>query len=70
MPKETLCVIVEFNGESQTVYLPANSDYEGLLGQLNLNPEEFLVFVGERSVPLDEQVRAGTARLLKVVSGG
>jgi sulfur carrier protein ThiS len=70
MPKEELCVIVEFNEESRTVYLPANSDYEGLLGQLDLNPEEFLVFVGGHSMPLDEQVIPGTIHLLKVVSGG
>ncbi|HYB59231.1 MAG TPA: MoaD/ThiS family protein [Candidatus Acidoferrales bacterium] len=70
MPKETLCVTVEFNGESQTVYLPTNSDYEGLLGQLNLNPEKFLVFADGNSIPLDEQVRPGIVRLLKVVSGG
>jgi len=70
MPKEELCVTVEFNGKFQTVYLPANSNYDGLLGQLNLNPEEFLVFVEGNSVPLDEQVKPGTIRLLKVVSGG
>jgi sulfur carrier protein ThiS len=70
MPKEELCVTVEFNGKFRAVYLPANSNYDGLLGQLNLNPEEFLVFVEGNSVPLDEQVKPGTIRLLKVVSGG
>ena len=70
MPKEELCVIVEFNGESRTVHLPANSDYEGLLSQLDLNPEEVLVFVEGHSVPLDEQVGPSTVRVLKVVSGG
>jgi sulfur carrier protein ThiS len=70
MPKQALCVTVEFDGKCRTVFLPANSDYEGLLSQLDLNPEEFLVFVEEDSVPLDEQVKPGTVRLLKVVSGG
>ena len=70
MPNEELGVIVELNGEFRTVYVPANSDYEELLDQLNLNPEEVLVFVGGHSVPLDQRVDPGTVRVLKVVSGG
>jgi sulfur carrier protein ThiS len=70
MPKDELCVIVEFNGEFRTVYLPTNADYEELLSQLKLNPEEVLVFVDGHSVPLDEGVGPGTVRVLKVVSGG
>ena len=70
MQKEHLCVTVDLKGQKHVVTLPANSNYEQLLSELSVNPEEVLVFVENESVPLDEHVRPGNARVLKVVSGG
>lgn len=70
MPKEHLRVTVELKGQKRVVNLPAGSNYGQLLSELKLNPEEVLVFVENESVPFDEYVRPGTARVLKVVSGG
>jgi len=70
MPKKHLCITVELKGQKRVVNLPAESNYEQLLSELKLNPEEVLVFVKNESVPFDEQVRSGTTRVLKVVSGG
>ena len=70
MPKEHLCVTVELKGQEQEVNLPLGSDYERLLSELNLNPEEVLVFVENEAVPFDAPVQPGIVRVLKVVSGG
>jgi len=70
MPKEHLCVTVELKGQEQKVNLPLGSDYERLLSELKLNPEEVLVFVDNEAVPFDVPVQPGTVRVLKVVSGG
>ncbi len=70
MPKEHLSVTVELKRQKRVVNLPADSNYEQLLSELKLNPEEVLIFVENESVPFDEYVRPGTARVLKVVSGG
>jgi len=70
MPKECLCVTVELKGQEQNVNLPLGSDYERLLNELKLNPEEVLVFVDNEAVPFDAPVQPGTVRVLKVVSGG
>ena len=70
MPKEHLCVTVELKGQKQEVNLPWGSDYERLLHELKLNPEEVLIFVENAAVPFDAHVRPGIVRVLKVVSGG
>jgi sulfur carrier protein ThiS len=70
MQKEHLCVTVELKGQEYVVNLPAGSDYERLLSELKLNPEEVLVFVEDEAVPFDELVQPGTVRVLKIVSGG
>ena len=70
MSEEHLCISVELKGQKRVVNLPTGSNYEQLLSELKLNPEEVLVFVENESVPFDEPVRPGTARVLKVVSGG
>jgi sulfur carrier protein ThiS len=70
MPKEHLCVTVELKGQKQEVKLPLGSDYEQLVNELKLNPEEVLVFVNNAAVPFDAPVQPGVVRVLKVVSGG
>jgi len=70
MPKEHLCVTVELKGQKQEVNLPLGSDYEQLVNELKLNPEEVLVFVNNAAVPFDAPVLPGIVRVLKVVSGG
>jgi sulfur carrier protein ThiS len=64
------CVTVRLNGRENVVNIPAGANYEQLLLELKLNPEEVLIFVENEPVPFDAPVRAGTVRVLKVVSGG
>jgi len=52
------------------VNIPAGANYEQLLLELKLNPEEVLIFVDNEPVPFDAPVQPGTVRVLKVVSGG
>jgi sulfur carrier protein ThiS len=70
MPKEHLCVTVELKEQKREVNLPLGSDYERLLNELKLNPEEVLVFVDNAAVPFDAPVQSGIIRVIKVVSGG
>jgi sulfur carrier protein ThiS len=70
MPKKDPCVTVSLNGQENVVNIPPGSSYQQLLLELKLNPEEVLIFVDNEPVPFDEQVRPGTVRVLKVVSGG
>ncbi|MGZ4863198.1 MAG: MoaD/ThiS family protein [Halobacteriota archaeon] len=70
MPKEHLCVTVELKEQKREVNLPFGSDYERLLTELKLNPEEVLVFVDNAAVPFDAPVKPGIVRVIKVVSGG
>ena len=70
MPENDPCVTVCLNGQENVVNIPAGTNYEQLLLELKLNPEEVLIFVDNEPVPFDEQVRPGTVRVLKVVSGG
>ena len=70
MPKEHLCVTVELKGQKKKVILPLASDYERLLRELKLNPEEVLIFVDNEAVPFDAPVKSEIVRVLKVVSGG
>ena len=70
MPKKSVCITVRLNRQDTVINIPAGANYEQLLLELKLNPEEVLIFVDNMSVPFDESVRAGTVRVLKVVSGG
>ena len=70
MSKEPLCVTVELKGEKQQVNLPVGSDYNRLLEELQVNPEEVLIFVDNVPVPFDAVVESTSVRVLKVVSGG
>ena len=70
MPTKDPCVTVCLNGQENVVNIAAGANYEQLLLELKLNPEEVLIFVDNEPVPFDEQVRPGTVRVLKVVSGG
>jgi len=70
MPKKDSCVTVRLNEQENVVNIPAGANYEQLLLELKLNPEEVLIFVDNEPVPFDERVRPGTVRVLKVVSGG
>jgi sulfur carrier protein ThiS len=70
MPTKDPCVTVRLNGRENVVNIPAGANYEQLLLELKLNPEEVLIFVDNAPVPFDAPVRPGTVRVLKVVSGG
>jgi len=70
MQKKSVCVTVRLNGQDTVVNIPTGANYEQLLLELKLNPEEVLIFVGNAPVPFDEPVRPRTVRVLKVVSGG
>ncbi|HYA33360.1 MAG TPA: MoaD/ThiS family protein [Candidatus Bathyarchaeia archaeon] len=70
MPKKDASVTVCMNGRENVIKLSSGTNYEQLLLELNLNPEEVLVFVDNEPVPFDEQVRPGTVKVIKVVSGG
>jgi sulfur carrier protein ThiS len=70
MPTKDPCVTVRLNGRENVVKIPAGANYEQLLLELKLNPEEVLIFVDNEPVPFDAPVRPGTVRMLKVVSGG
>jgi sulfur carrier protein ThiS len=70
MPIKDPCVTVRLNGRENVVNIPAGANYEQLLLELKLNPEEVLIFVDNEPVPFDAPVRPGTVRVLKVVSGG
>jgi len=70
MQNNGLDVIVELKGQARKIRVQQGSTYEELLSELELNPEEVLAFVNGASVPLDESVRPGTIRVLKIVTGG
>jgi len=70
MREDELDVTVEFKGQARKIRVLQGSTYEELLCELELNPEEVLIFVNGVSVPLDESVRSGTVRVLKIVTGG
>jgi len=52
MPTKDPCVTVRLNGRENVVNIPAGANYEQLLLELKLNPEEVLIFVdnGARAV--------------------
>ncbi|MGZ4868847.1 MAG: MoaD/ThiS family protein [Halobacteriota archaeon] len=70
MSTKDSCVTVRLNGRENVINIPAGANYEQLLLELKLNPEEVLIFVDNEPVPFDAPVQPGTVRVLKVVSGG
>ncbi len=70
MQKSELDVVVQFKKETRKITVVGGSDYEQLVRELMLNPEEVLVFVNGISVPSDEHVKPGKVRIVKIVSGG
>ncbi|MGZ4914173.1 MAG: MoaD/ThiS family protein [Halobacteriota archaeon] len=70
MQKSELDVLVQFKEETRRITVDEGSNYEQLVRELMLNPEEVLVFVNGVSVPSDEHVKPGEVRIVKIVSGG
>jgi sulfur carrier protein ThiS len=44
--------------------------YEGLFELLNINPETVVALVEGHPVPNDEQVKAGSVEIVRIVSSG
>jgi len=65
MPTKDPCVTVRLNGRENVVNIPAGANYEQLLLELKLNPEEVLIFVDNEPVPFDAPVQPGTVRRAK-----
>ncbi|MGZ4940872.1 MAG: MoaD/ThiS family protein [Halobacteriota archaeon] len=70
MQKSELDVLVQFKEETRRITVDKGSNYEQLVREMMLNPEEVLVFVNGVSVPSDEHVKPGEVRVVKIVSGG
>lgn len=68
--KGIISVTVIIKGQEHVLTIQEGSSYEQLLLEMNVHPEEALVFVDGISVPLDENVRTGKVDVLKIVSGG
>lgn len=68
--KGIISVIVTIKGQEHELTIQEGSNYEQLLLEMNVHPEEALVFVDGIPVPLDENVRIGKVDVLKIVSGG
>ena len=68
--KGTISVTVTIKGQEHELTIQEGSNYEQLLLEMNVHPEEALVFVDGIPVPLDENVRIGKVNVLKIVSGG
>ena len=68
--KGIISVIVTIKGQEHELTIQEGSNYEQLLLEMNVHPEEALVFVDGIPVPLDENVRMGKVDVLKIVSGG
>jgi sulfur carrier protein ThiS len=67
---EVISVTVTIEGQECELSIPEGSSYEQLLLEMEINPEEALVFVNGLPVPLDETVKVGKVNILKIVSGG
>ncbi len=65
-----ISVTVAIKGQECELSIPEGSNYEQLLLEMEINPEEALVFVNGLPVPLDETVKVGKVNILKIVSGG
>jgi len=68
--KGIISVTVTIKGQEHELTIQEGSNYEQLLLEMNVHPEEALVFVDGIPVPLDENVRIGKVNVLKIVSGG
>ena len=68
--KGIISVKVTIKGEEHELNIQEGSSYERLLLEMNVHPEEALVFVDGTPVPLDENVKIGKVTVLKIVSGG
>jgi len=68
--KGIISVTVTIKGQEHELTIQEGSNYEQLLLEMNVHPEEALVFVDGIPVPLDENVRMGKVDVLKIVSGG
>jgi len=68
--KGIISVTVTIKGQEHELAIQEGSNYEQLLLEMNVHPEEALVFVDGIPVPLDENVRIGKVDVLKIVSGG
>jgi len=68
--KGIISVTVTIKGQEHELTIQEGSNYEQLLLEMNVHPEEVLVFVDGIPVPLDENVRIGKVDVLKIVSGG
>lgn len=66
----TISVTVVIKGQECELSIPEGSNYEQLLLEMEINPEEALIFVNGLPVPLDENVKVGKVDILKIVSGG
>ncbi len=66
----TMSVSVTIKGQKCELNIPEGSSYEQLLLEMEINPEEALVFVNGLPAPLDESVNVGEVNILKIVSGG
>ncbi|MBC7109546.1 MAG: MoaD/ThiS family protein [Archaeoglobi archaeon] len=61
---------VSIGKERREVEVNEEDSFEDLLISLNLNPEEYIVLVNGKPVPVEEKIREGEIKILKVVSGG
>jgi|Deesub1362B_J571_1020462.scaffolds.fasta_scaffold00262_27 sulfur carrier protein len=61
---------VSIGSKKRTVDVRDGETYEDLLLSLNLNPEEYIVIVDGKPVPLESEIKEGETKILKVVSGG
>jgi sulfur carrier protein ThiS len=65
-----ISVTVAIKGQECELSIPEGSNYEQLLLEMEINPEETLIFSDGLPVPLDENVKVGKVNILKIVSGG
>jgi len=61
---------VKVGREKKEVEVQEGETFEDLLLFLNLNPEEYIVIVDGKPVPIEERIKEGEIKILKVVSGG
>jgi sulfur carrier protein ThiS len=65
-----IAVTIVIKGQERELCIPEGSSYEQLLLELEINPEEALIFVDGLPVPLDKNVTGEKVNILKIVSGG
>ena len=57
------------SGEERYTEVPEGGDYESLLINLGINPETVIVYRDQQVVPLDDCVKCGDIKILKVIPG-